>query len=167
MAILEIVQYPDPRLREKCQPVTQITPHIRNVLDDMAETMYAAPGVGLAAAQVGVKERLIVVDVGDDEDSGRTSKLYKIVNPEIIERKGRIEYEEGCLSIPGPKEMVKRAAEVVLVGLDENGKDMEVRADGLLAVCFQHEIDHLDGILFIDHLSRVKRERIKSRLAKR
>ena len=167
MAILEIIQYPDPRLREKCAEVTEINARIRNALDDMAETMYSAPGVGLAAAQIGMKERLIVADVGDDEESGRTGKLYKIVNPQIVHREGKLEYEEGCLSIPGIKEMVRRSERVVLQGLDENGEEFEVQADGLLSVCFQHEIDHLDGVLFIDHLSRVKRELINSRLAKR
>ncbi|MFN8390658.1 MAG: peptide deformylase [Bdellovibrionota bacterium] len=167
MAILEIVQYPDPRLREKCKPVDAITAKLQKTIDDMVETMYNAPGIGLAASQIGLDQRVIVVDIGDDEETGKTSHLYKIINPEIVERGGKIDYEEGCLSIPGIKETVRRASRVVLVGVDETGKELEVEAEGLLAVCFQHEIDHLDGVLFIDHLSRVKKELIKSRLAKR
>ena len=167
MAVLEILQFPDPRLREKCIPVTAVDVRIRKIFEDMAETMYDAPGVGLAAAQVGVAERLIVVDVGDDEDEGREARLYKMANPEIVHREGKLDYEEGCLSIPGIKDLVKRSAAVVVQGLDENGKEVEVEAEGLLAVCFQHEIDHLDGILFIDHLSRLKRELITSKITKR
>ena len=167
MALLDIVLYPEPRLREKCTPVKKVTDQIRKILDDMAETMYDAPGVGLAASQVGVKERLIVVDVGDDEEgSENPSRLYKIINPEIVKKSGKVEWEEGCLSIPGIKDKVKRSAEVLVQGLDENGKEIEIAADGLLAVCLQHEVDHLDGILFIDHLSRVKCELLKSKLAK-
>ncbi len=167
MALLEIVLYPDPRLRQPCTPAKKIDDRIRKLFDDMAETMYAAPGIGLAASQVGIQERLIVIDLGEDEETNTPSKLYKIANPEIVEAGGKIEYEEGCLSIPGLKEIVKRPGEVVVQGLNERGEEIEIVADGLLAVCLQHEIDHLDGILFIDHLSRVKQERIKSRLAKR
>jgi len=167
MSLFNILEYPDPRLREKCLPVKSVDDRIRKIFDDMAETMYAAPGVGLAAAQVGVKERLIVVDVGDDEETGRQSHLYKLANPEVISKSGTIEYEEGCLSLPGMKEVVKRAEKVVVEGLDENGKKIQVEADGLLAVCFQHEIDHINGVLFIDHISRIKREMLLSRFAKR
>jgi peptide deformylase len=171
MSVLEILTYPDPRLREVCAPVEKITEETRKILDDMAETMYAAPGIGLAASQVGVMQRLIVVDVhdrdGDEEDGDkkeRTSRLYKIVNPVIISRAGKSEGEEGCLSLPDLKETVKRSERVVVEGLDEKGKELRIEAGGLLAVCLQHEVDHLDGILFIDHLSRLKREMLKSKL---
>lgn len=167
MAIRNIIQYPDLLLREKCKPVQKIDNRIRKILDDMAETMYQAPGIGLAASQIGITERLIVVDIGNDEETNRQGKLYKIVNPEIVEKKGITEYEEGCLSIPGIKDYVKRAAEVTLKGLDETGKEISIAADGLLAICFQHELDHLEGILFIDHLSRLKRELIKSKMSKK
>lgn len=166
MSILKILQYPDPILREKCKPVSSIDKRIQKILSDMAETMYEAPGIGLAASQIGIKERLIVVDVGTDDEEKRTGRLYKIVNPEIVEKKGKTEYEEGCLSLPGVKDIVKRSAEVSIKGLDENGKEISLDADGLLAICLQHEIDHLNGILFIDHLSRLKREIIKSKLLK-
>lgn len=167
MAVLEIVLFPDPRLREPCVEVTSVDDRIRKIFDDMSETMYAAPGIGLAASQVGVRERLIVVDVGEDEEEGTEARLYKIANPEIVGEDGKTEYEEGCLSIPGIKETVRRSERIVVEGLDENGKEIEIEATGLLAICLQHEIDHLNGVLFIDHLSRVKREMILSRLAKR
>ncbi len=167
MAIRNILQYPDPLLREKCKPVTNIDHRIRKILDDMAETMYQAPGIGLAASQIGITERLIVVDIGNDDETKRQGKLYKIVNPEITARAGSTEYEEGCLSIPGIKDLVKRSSEISLKGLDENAKEVNIKAEGLLAICFQHELDHLDGILFIDHLSRLKRELIKSKMSKK
>ena len=172
MALLDILIYPDPRLREKCKPVTEITPEIRKILADMAETMYAAPGIGLAASQIGFMQRLIVVDIGDrehDEGEGASAphteaRLYKIVNPVIVSRSGKSEGEEGCLSLPNLKETIKRSERVVVEGLDENGKALRIEAGGLLSVCLQHEVDHLDGILFIDHLSRLKREMLKSKL---
>lgn len=167
MALLEILFFPDPRLREKSAPVEKIDDRIRKIFDDMAETMYAAPGIGLAAPQVGINERLIVVDIGEDEETGRAPQLLKIANPEIVGEEGKLDYEEGCLSIPGIKDYVRRSEKVLLQGLDENGKSIEIQAEGLLAVCFQHEIDHLNGVLFIDHLSRLKREMILKRLAKR
>jgi peptide deformylase len=166
MSLLPILEYPDPKLREKCVPANSVDERIRAILNDMAETMYDAPGVGLAAAQVGVKERLIVVDVGSDDEEERTARLYKLVNPEIIEAEGTIEYEEGCLSIPGVKDVVKRSGFVKVRALNEQGITIEIEAEGLLAVCLQHEIDHLDGILFFDHLSRIKRERLLTRLEK-
>lgn len=169
MSILDILTYPDPRLREKCTPVTNIDHKIKELLDQMAETMYAAPGIGLAAPQVGSLKRVIVVDVGEDEDverAERKPKLYKIINPEIVERAGSTETEEGCLSIPDIREYVKRSAQVVITGLDPSGKKLELEADGLLAICLQHEIDHLDGVLFIDHLSKLKRELVKAELKK-
>lgn len=165
MAELPIVIYPDPRLKERCAPVTEITPAIAQLLDDMVETMYKAPGIGLAAPQVGQLIRAIVVDVGDDEESGRKGQLYKLVNPKIIKREGTTEYEEGCLSIPDVREWVKRSAKVTVTALDEQGKDVTIDADGLLAICLQHEIDHIDGVLFIDRLSSLKRELIRKQLA--
>jgi peptide deformylase len=164
MAVLEILIYPDQRLRERCVTVTEITDEIRETLNSMAETMYAAPGIGLAAAQVGVPHRLIVADVGDDEESGRVRKLFKLVNPEIISFEDTIEMEEGCLSIPDIRENVRRAGKVTVKALDELGAPITIEAEGLLAVCLQHEIDHINGILFIDHLSRLKRELLKPQL---
>jgi peptide deformylase len=166
MAQLEIIEYPDPRLRVQCTAVEEITDEIRKVLRDMADTMYSAPGVGLAAPQIGSTHRLIVADVGADEETGRRARLFKIVNPVITKKEGKTETEEGCLSIPGIREMVARASSVVMRGLDENGGGLTIEAEGLLAVCLQHEIDHLDGILFIDHLSRLKQQLIKSKYSK-
>lgn len=172
MAVMPIVLYPDQRLREPCEPVTAVDDRIRSLLSDMAETMYAAPGIGLAAPQVGLTERIIVVDLGSRDDNAPEgevlppSRLYKIVNPEILKKDGTIDWEEGCLSIPGIYETVKRASSITLGGLDENGDSIEIEAEGLLAVCFQHEVDHLNGVLFIDHLSRLKREMMKKKLAK-
>ena len=166
MSLLEIVEMPDARLRVKCSPVKEIDGRIRSLLEAMAETMYAAPGIGLAAPQVGISERLIVVDVGSDEELGRASKLYKLVNPQIVKREGSAETEEGCLSIPGVRETVKRSAAVVVKAFNQEAKEISIEAEGLLAVCLQHEIDHLDGILFIDHLSRLKQKLIKTKLQK-
>lgn len=166
MALLEIVTYPDPRLRQSCLEVTEITPEIQQLLSDMAETMYEAPGIGLAAPQVGSPYRVIVVDVGEDEELGRAAHLYKIINPEIVTRNGSTDSEEGCLSIPSIRESITRSETVKVKGLDENGKVLELQADGILAICLQHEIDHLNGVLFIDHLSRLKRQLVKARLNK-
>jgi peptide deformylase len=133
----------------------------------MAETMYDAPGIGLAAPQVGSLIRVCVVDVGDPEDeTGEVRRLYKLVNPTIVAKEGKEESEEGCLSIPSVRENVTRAEKIIVEALDENGKQLRLEADGLFAVCLQHEIDHLDGILFIDHLSRLKQQLIKSKLRK-
>lgn len=170
MAILDILKYPDPRLKKLSEPVNEVDDRVQRLLTDMAETMYAAPGIGLAAPQVGVNERLIVIDLGNDEAEDGTpipGRLYKIANPEIIHAEGEAEYEEGCLSIPSIKDVVTRAEQVVVRGLDEKSKQIEIAADGLLAICLQHEIDHLDGILFIDRLSTIKRNLIKAKLAKR
>ena len=166
MALLEIVTYPDPRLRQACLEVTEITPEIQQLLSDMAETMYEAPGIGLAAPQVGSPHRVVVVDVGEDEELGRAAHLYKIINPEIVTRSGSTNSEEGCLSIPSIRESITRSETVKVKGLDENGKVLELEADGILAICLQHEIDHLNGVLFIDHLSRLKRQLVKARLNK-
>ncbi len=166
MSLLDIVIYPDPILREKCEPVEEITDEIRQLIDDMTQTMYEAPGIGLAASQVGSRHRVIIVDVGDDEESGRKARLYQIINPEIVEESGSVESEEGCLSIPDIRESVKRSKSILVKGLSPEGKEMSIEADGLLSICLQHEIDHLNGVLFIDRISRLRRELIKSRLKK-
>ncbi|MCC6220124.1 MAG: peptide deformylase [Deltaproteobacteria bacterium] len=169
MALLEILTYPDPFLRTKCTPVQKISKDIVKLLDDMAETMYAAKGIGLAASQIGSPHRVIVLDVRESEEGENTksaSSLYKIINPTIIKSEGKSEGEEGCLSIPDIRENVVRMANVVVSGQDVDGSNITIEATGLLSVCLQHEIDHLDGILFIDRLSRLKRSMIKSKLKK-
>lgn len=157
MALLEIVLYPDEGLREVCAPVPSVDDSIRQLLDNMAETMYDAPGIGLAAPQVGVSKRAIVVDVEGDQ-------LFKMVNPEIIHTEGQVDSEEGCLSIPDIRERIKRAERIKVKGLDETGAPFELEAEGMLAICLQHEIDHLNGVLFIDYLSRLKKQLIKGKL---
>lgn len=166
MAILEIIEYPDPRLKEECKLVTEVTDEIRAILSDMAETMYAAPGVGLAGPQVGAMLQIAVVDVGeyDEETETKERRLYKLVNPKIVSKSGSISWEEGCLSIPEVREKVTRSAQVTVEALDEFGNNIEIEAEGLLAVCLQHEIDHLHGTLFIDRLSPLKKQLIKSKL---
>lgn len=171
MAILDLVLYPDPRLREETTRVEEVTPEIQSLLEDMAETMYDAPGIGLAAPQIGSNLRLCVVDVGSpeeegDEDAEPKPNLYKLVNPEIIKKEGEIDSEEGCLSIPTIREKVKRAERVVVKAQNELGEEIEIEADGLFGICLQHEIDHLDGVLFIDYLSKLKNQLIKSKLKK-
>ncbi len=171
MAILDIVLYPDPRLREETTPVEEITAEIRALLDDMAETMYDAPGIGLAAPQIGSNLRICVVDVGfpEDEDDGDDEpkrNLYKLVNPRIVAKEGEVDSEEGCLSIPTIREKVKRAEKVVVQALNELGEEIELEADGLFGICLQHEIDHLDGVLFIDYLSKLKKQLVKSKIKK-
>ena len=161
MALLQILHFPDPRLRLKAKPVAAVTDAHRRLVEDMLETMYAAPGIGLAATQVGVAERIIVIDVSEARDEPRT-----YFNPEILACEGKERMEEGCLSVPGVFEEVERAERVRLRALDRDGKAVEFDADGLLAVCIQHEIDHLDGKLFVDYLSELKRKRIRKRLEK-
>ncbi len=161
MAKLRILHYPDPRLRERARAVERVDDEIRRLADDMLETMYEAPGIGLAATQVGVPKRVIVIDISED----RSSPLV-LVNPEILSREGVEEMEEGCLSVPGVYERVRRAGRVRVRALDREGKAVELDADGLLAVCIQHEVDHLDGKLFVDYLSELKRSRIRKRLEK-
>jgi peptide deformylase len=161
MALLNILHYPDPRLRIKAQPVAQVTDHHRRLIADMLETMYAAPGIGLAATQVGVAERVIVVDVSEDSDQPQA-----FINPEILTQEGREVMEEGCLSVPGVFEEVERAERIRVRALDRHGQTLEFDADGLLAVCIQHEIDHLNGKLFVDYLSDLKRQRIRKRIEK-
>ena len=162
MAIREIVLYPDPVLRENCEPVDKITNEIKTLVEDMVDTMYNAPGIGLAAPQVGIKKRIIVVDVGNEEKPG----LYKIINPEIIASDGKVSGDEGCLSIPDVLDSVSRFETVTVEGLDPEGKKISIEADGMLSICLQHEIDHLNGVLFIDHLSMVKKEFVKGKLKK-
>ena len=161
MALLDILIYPDPRLHEVAKPVTVVDDRIQKLIDDMAETMYDAPGIGLAAPQVDVLERIIVVDISENRDS-----LIALVNPEIIESAGQVEYEEGCLSVPGIYAPVNRGEKIRVRALDRSGKTFELDAEGLLSVCIQHEIDHLDGKVFVDYLSRLKQDRIKKKLHK-
>ncbi len=161
MAMLPILHYPDPRLRNPALPVAGVDEAIRQLLDDMLETMYAAPGIGLAAPQVNVSKRVIVVDISDE----RNAPLY-FVNPEITLRTGVEEMEEGCLSVPTIYEPVQRAARIQVRALGRDGQAYEMAADGLLAVCIQHEVDHLDGKLFVDYLSELKRRRIRRKLDK-
>ncbi len=161
MALLEILEFPDERLRKKALPVAEVDRTIQQLVDDMLETMYEAPGVGLAATQVNVQKRIIVIDVSEDKD-----QPLCLINPEILDKAGSEESEEGCLSVPGIFEKVQRAEKVKVRALDRQGKPFEIDADGLLAVCIQHEIDHLDGKLFVDYLSPLKRQRIKKKLLK-
>ena len=161
MALLDILHFPDPRLRIKAKPVPAVTDATRRLIKDMLETMYAAPGIGLAATQVGVDERVIVVDVSDDSDSPQA-----FINPVILTQEGREISQEGCLSVPGVYEDVERAERIRVRALDRNGKQLEFDADGLLAVCIQHEIGHLNGKLFVDYLSDLKRQRIRKRIEK-
>lgn len=162
MSLLQILSYPDPILKKKSAPVERIDKGIEKLLDDMIETMYKAPGVGLAAPQVGVNLRVIVVDVSVRQED--TPGLIQLINPEIISSGGRQVEEEGCLSIPGFSSEVRRKANVKVQGLDRNGKLIEIEGSGLLARAFQHEIDHIDGILYIDRLSRLRRELMKKKV---
>jgi peptide deformylase len=161
MARLDILHYPDARLHTVARPVTAVDARIRKLVEDMAETMYAAPGIGLAATQVNVHERVIVIDISETHD-----ELRVFINPEITAQSGREETEEGCLSVPGVYDKVQRAERVTVRALDRDGKPFELEADGLLAVCIQHEMDHLRGKVFVDYLSNLKRNRIKARLLK-
>jgi len=161
MARLDILHYPDARLHTVARPVAAVDARIRQLIDDMAETMYAAPGIGLAATQVNVHERVIVIDLSETRD-----ELRVFINPEIVAQSGREESEEGCLSVPGVFDKVTRAERVTVRALDRDGKPFELDADGMLAVCIQHEIDHLKGKVFVDYLSNLKRNRIKAKLAK-
>lgn len=157
MALLEILHYPDPRLKQKAAPVAEITPEIRQLVEDMAETMYAAPGIGLAANQVGALVRIFVIDIADE---GEPSDLKVFINPEIVSSSGTQTFNEGCLSFPGASEEIKRAAELVIRAQDVDGKPFELAADGLLAVAIQHEYDHIDGVLMIDKVGPIKRRKI-------
>ncbi len=161
MAKLDILEFPDPRLRKVARPVTEVTDEERKLAENMLETMYDAPGIGLAATQVDRHIRLLVMDVSDSRDQPRV-----FINPEILERSGEQTCEEGCLSIPGEQAEVKRAGQVRVRALDTSGETFELELDGLGAVCVQHEIDHLDGKLFIDYLSPLKRRMVEKRLRK-
>ena len=161
MAILQILEYPDPRLRTRAEPVANVDDELRALIDDMFETMYEAPGIGLAATQVNVHRRLLVADVSEDRDEPRV-----FINPEILATDGVTVTEEGCLSVPGYYEKVERADHIRVRALGADGEPFEADIDGLLAVCVQHEIDHLDGKLFVDYLSELKRQRIRKRIEK-
>jgi peptide deformylase len=162
MAVLSILRYPDPRLHRVAEPVREVDDRIRQLVRDMAETMYAAPGIGLAATQVDVHLRVVVIDVSEARDH-----LRVFINPEIVARSDDSKvYEEGCLSVPGIYDEVERPDRVTVRALDENGRPFTLEADGLLAVCVQHEIDHLNGRVFVQYLSRLKQSRIKTRLLK-
>ncbi|KAB7767101.1 peptide deformylase [Xanthomonas maliensis] len=164
MALLPILEFPDPRLRTKAQPVAAaevVSPAFQTLLDDMFQTMYEAPGIGLAASQVDVHQRFMVIDVSEEKNAPMV-----FVNPEIFERQGEQVYQEGCLSVPGIFADVTRADAITVRYLDRQGQAQELHADGLLAVCVQHEMDHLDGKLFVDYLSPLKREMVRKKLAK-
>lgn len=162
--MLEILKYPDPRLKNTAQPVAVFDGALHQLLDEMAETMYAADGIGLAAPQVGRSQRLFVIDLGQGED--KKGKLYEFINPQLSDGEGTIAFEEGCLSVPGFTEEVNRKEKIRVNYQDRNGKKMELIAEGLLAVAIQHENDHLDGILFVDKLSPLKRRLMKKKLQK-
>jgi len=162
MAILEILQYPDPRLNARAERVEKIDAATRKLIDDMAETMYAAPGVGLAATQVDVRKQIVLIDVSEDH-----TDLRVFINPEITRREGAAVNQEGCLSVSGIYENVERAESVTVTALDRNGSRFTLNASGLLAACIQHEMDHLDGKIFIDYLSELKQNRIRAKLKKR
>lgn len=176
MAHRKILTYPDPFLRKKCAPVEEIDGEVLKLLDDMAETMYGARGVGLAASQIGVDKRVVVIDIsprnteadeeGEEETEYEGPGLIELINPEIISSEGEVIAEEACLSIPGFTSDVKRKQRVVIEAYNREGQLMEIEAEELLARVFQHEIDHLDGILFIDRLSRLKRELVKRKIEK-
>jgi peptide deformylase len=161
MALLKILEYPDPRLRTRAKPVAKVDARIRALVADMLETMYAAPGVGLAATQVDVHERLLVLDISEEKNTP-----LALINPEVMERDLSEVGEEGCLSVPGFVEAVERARRIKVKAIGLDGKPVEFIAEGLQAVCIQHEIDHLDGKLFVDYLSELKRERLKKKLTK-
>jgi peptide deformylase len=162
MALLPILEYPDPRLKKVAAPVAAVTADIRKLVRDLAETMYAAPGVGLAATQVNVHKRVLVIDISETKD-----QLRVFINPELLAAEGEAECEEGCLSVPGYYDKVTRAADIRVRALDEHGESFELAADGLLAVCIQHEMDHLEGKVFVEYLSPLKRARLAARLRKK
>ena len=162
MAILDILVYPDPRLRKIAQPVKTVDDRIRTLIRDMIETMHDAEGIGLAATQVDVHEQVIVMQIPEDQNEPRI-----LINPTIIQRDGETVYDEGCLSVPEYSAPVKRAESITITALDEQGEIYELEADGLLAICIQHEMDHLQGKVFVDYLSRLKQDRVRKKLLKR
>ena len=162
MAQLPILEYPDPRLKKVAAPVAAVTPEIRKLVQDMADTMYSAPGVGLAATQVDAHKRVIVIDVSEHKD-----ELRVFINPELLWAEGEAECEEGCLSVPGYYDKVTRAASIRVRALNEHGETFELETEGLLAVCIQHEMDHLQGKVFVEYLSPLKRARLAAKLRKK
>ena len=162
MALLPILRYPDPLLHTVAKPVAEVKDELRQLVKNMAETMYEAPGIGLAATQVDVHQRVVVIDVSEDN-----SALLALINPEIISRSGEQVCEEGCLSVPGIYDKVTRAEQVRVRAQNQKGETFELDAEGLLAVCIQHELDHLDGKVFVEYLSKLKQTRIKDKLAKK
>jgi peptide deformylase len=162
MALLPILRYPDPRLHTRAAPVRDVNAEVRQLIQDMAETMYEAPGIGLAATQVDQHRRIVVIDISEDK-----SALLALINPEILERSGEQVCEEGCLSVPGIYDKVARAEWVRVRALNPQGETFEFEAEGLLAVCVQHELDHLEGKVFVEYLSQLKQTRIKGKLAKK
>lgn len=161
MAILNILHYPDERLRTVASPVGKVSHEIQQLTNNMLETMYAAPGIGLAATQVNIHQRIIVIDVSEEKD-----QPLVLINPEILEKDGEQEFDEGCLSLPGIYETVQRTEHIKIRALNQSGESFEMEAEGLLAVCIQHEMDHLQGKLFVDYLSQLKRQRIRKKLLK-
>ncbi len=161
MALLNILHHPDPRLRKKAAPVSAVTAEIRQIVDDMLETMYANIGIGLAATQVNIHQQIIVIDLSEAHD-----QPLVLINPQIIRKEGSHEHEEGCLSVPDYYDKVTRAEKIRVRALDRNGETFEQEADGLLAVCIQHELDHLQGKLFVDYLSSLKQQRIRKKMEK-
>lgn len=161
MSLLQILEFPDPKLRTIAKPVKNVDDDIRKLADDMVETMYDAPGIGLAASQVDVHKRVIVVDVSEEQD-----EPHILINPEYVKLGDDIEYSEGCLSVPGFYEIVTRSDKIQVTALDREGEQIEFEANDLFAICIQHEIDHLDGKLFVDYISSLKRNRIKTKLVK-
>ena len=161
MAILDILNYPDPRLHTVAKPVKEVTTAVKRLLDDMAETMYSAPGIGLAATQVNQHLQIIIIDTSEAKDS-----LRVFINPKIIDKSGEQDYEEGCLTVPGIYENVTRAAKVKVEALDRDGQLFTLEAEGLLSICIQHEMDHLLGKVFVEYLSPLKRNRIKNKMLK-
>lgn len=161
MAILPVLRFPDERLRKVAKPVTQFTPELQTIIDNMIETMYTEKGIGLASTQVDIHEQIIVIDVTEDK-----SQPYVIINPEVISQEGETGIEEGCLSIPDCRGFVPRAEKIKIKALDRDGNPYEIDADDLLAICIQHEMDHLKGKLFVDYLSPLKRQRIEQKMKK-
>jgi peptide deformylase len=161
MAILNILHFPDERLRTKAKAVDEVTSKHRKLINNMLETMYDAPGIGLAATQVNVHERILVIDISEEKNAP-----IVLINPEILEKNGEQEFDEGCLSVPGIYETVYRAESVRISALNQSGESFEMNANGLLAVCIQHEMDHLEGKLFVDYLSQLKKQRIRKKLEK-
>ncbi|EPC4055896.1 peptide deformylase [Vibrio parahaemolyticus] len=161
MSVLQVLTFPDDRLRTVAKPVDAVTPEIQKIVDDMIETMYDEEGIGLAATQVDIHKRIVVIDISETRDEPMV-----LINPEILEKRGEDGIEEGCLSVPGARALVPRAAEVTVKALDRDGKEFTFEADDLLSICVQHELDHLQGKLFVDYLSPLKRKRIQDKLAK-